>query len=110
VFTVPENVFVSQHPLIQHKLSILRDKSIEPKKFRELIAIAMLLAMKRLAIYASGQRMSKRPGDRPLPGTDRYHRPGSGLARGLHVEGIWEMMPAPVWHIGLFRDERTRAR
>jgi uracil phosphoribosyltransferase len=30
-------VHVSQHPLVQHKLTILRDKETKPKKFRELI-------------------------------------------------------------------------
>ncbi len=42
---LPENVFVSGHPLIRHKLSILRNKDTEPKKFRELIReISILLA------------------------------------------------------------------
>jgi uracil phosphoribosyltransferase len=40
-----ENVFVSKHPLIKHKLAKLRSKDTEPKKFRELIReIAGLLA------------------------------------------------------------------
>ena len=39
------NVFPSIHPLVAHKLSLLRDKNTEPKKFRELIReIATLLA------------------------------------------------------------------
>ena len=39
-----ENVFVMDHPLIQHKLSILRDKRTGTKQFRELInEIAMLM-------------------------------------------------------------------
>ena len=32
---LPENVHVSNHPLIRHKLSYLRDKRTEPKKFRD---------------------------------------------------------------------------
>ncbi len=32
-----ENVFASPHPLVRHKLSLLRRKETEPKKFRELI-------------------------------------------------------------------------
>lgn len=40
-----ENVHVSKHPLILHKLTRLRDKRTEPKKFRELVReIAILLA------------------------------------------------------------------
>ena len=42
-----DNVFVSNHPLIAHKLAILRDVNTEPQKFRELVReIAGLLAMK----------------------------------------------------------------
>ena len=32
-----DNVFVSNHPLIAHKLNILRDTATEPQKFRELV-------------------------------------------------------------------------
>ncbi|MCK5316525.1 MAG: uracil phosphoribosyltransferase, partial [Anaerolineales bacterium] len=39
-----ENVFPSKHPLVMHKLTKLRDRRTEPKKFRELIReIAALL-------------------------------------------------------------------
>ena len=39
-----ENVFIMDHPLIQHKLSILRDENTGSKQFRELISeIAMLM-------------------------------------------------------------------
>jgi uracil phosphoribosyltransferase len=108
---LPDNVFVSQHPLIQHKLSILRDKRIEPKKFRELIReIAILLAYEATAdlgmvevavetplATASCQRLTETIGLVPIL------RAGLGM-----VEGIWEMMPgSEVWHIGLFRDEKT---
>ena len=38
------NVYASNHPLVAHKLSRLRDKKTEPKKFRELVReIAALL-------------------------------------------------------------------
>ena len=107
----PENVFVSGHPLIQHKLSILRDKATEPKKFRELIReISILLA------YEATADLGLNPKDVETPmgtahcaelteaiGLVPVLRAGLGM-----VEGIWEMMPgAEVWHIGLFRDERT---
>ncbi len=108
---LPDNVFVSGHPLIQHKLSILRDKRIEPKKFRELIReISILLA------YEATSDLGLRPKEVETPlavahcqmltetiGLVPILRAGLGM-----VEGIWEMMPgAEVWHIGLFRDERT---
>jgi len=108
---LPTNVFVSGHPLIQHKLSILRNKRTEPKKFRELIReISILLA------YEATADLGLQPLTVETPmGTADCHqltetiglvpvlRAGLGM-----VEGIWEMMPgAEVWHIGLFRDERT---
>ncbi len=44
------NVFASTHPLVQHKLSRLRDIKTEPKKFRELVReIAALLAYEATA-------------------------------------------------------------
>lgn len=106
-----ENVHVSNHPLIQHKLAILRDRNTESKKFRELIReIAILLAYEATAdldtemiavetplATAQCQQLKETIGLVPVL------RAGLGM-----VEGIWEMMPgSEVWHIGLFRDERT---
>lgn len=104
-------VFVSNHPLIRHKLSLLRDKHTEPKKFRELIReLAILLA------YEATQDLAVKPVSVETPlGTAQGHMLAENiglvpiLRAGLGmVEGIWEMMPsAEVWHIGLYRDERT---
>jgi uracil phosphoribosyltransferase len=111
VNSLPDNVYVSNHPLIQHKLSRLRDKSTEPKKFRELIReLAILLAYEATADL----RLTEKDVETPMAvahcreltetiGLVPVLRAGLGM-----VEGIWEMMPgAEVWHIGLFRDERT---
>jgi len=104
-------VFESQHPLVKHKLSLLRNVSTEPKKFRELVReLAMLLcyeATADLGIEAStvespmgsaaGYTLTEEIGLIPIL------RAGLGM-----VDGIWEMMPsAEVWHIGLYRDEET---
>lgn len=104
-------VFESKHPLIKHKLSLLRDVATKPKKFRELIReIAMMLcyeATQDLATnlvevqtpmgMAEGVVLSEKVGLVPVL------RAGLGM-----VDGIWEMMPgAEVWHIGLYRDEKT---
>ncbi len=104
-------VFPSQHPLVKHKLTLLRDTNTEPKKFRELIReLTILLAYEATADLklspkdvttpmgqAHGARLEEKIGLVPIL------RAGLGM-----VEGIWEMMPsAEVWHIGLFRDERT---
>ena len=105
------NVYESTHPLVKHKLTILRDKETTPKKFRELIReISILLAYEAtrdLALapttvespmgIASGFLLQEQIGLVPVL------RAGLGM-----VEGVWEMMPgSEVWHIGLFRDERT---
>ena len=57
-----ENVHVSDHPLIQHKLSRLRDKRTEPKKFRELIReISILLAYEATADLGLGPQSCETP-------------------------------------------------
>jgi uracil phosphoribosyltransferase len=104
-------VHVSRHPLIQHKLTLLRSTDTEPKKFRELVReISILLA------YEATQDLALVPVDVTTPlarttgmalaekiGLVPILRAGLGM-----VEGIWEMMPtAEVWHIGLYRDHRT---
>jgi uracil phosphoribosyltransferase len=104
-------VHVSNHPLVKHKLSKLRDMRTEHKKFRELVReISILLACEATADLqlrevvvttplgqAAGYELLQKIGLIPIL------RAGLGM-----VEGIWEMMPsAEVWHIGLFRDERT---
>jgi len=105
------NVFVSQHPLVRHKLSILRDINTEPKKFRQLVKeITALLA------YEATEDLATTPVDIQTPmavahcsevqekiGLVPILRAGLGM-----VEGIWELMPSSeVWHIGLYRDEQT---
>jgi len=106
-----ENVFQSKHPLVQHKLTKLRDKATEPKKFRELIReIAMLLAYEATADLALDEAQVETPMGvasgallREKIGLVPILRAGLGM-----VDGVWEMMPsAEVWHIGLYRDERT---
>ena len=102
---------VSTHPLVRHKLRLLRDMKTEPKKFRQLIReIAILVTYEATAdlpleevnvITPMGQAVAHRLKD--TIGLVPVLRAGLGM-----VEGVWEMMPgAEVWHIGLFRDERT---
>jgi len=105
------NVFPSSHPLVAHKLTRLRDQRTDPKHFRELIReISALLA------YEATQDLLVQPKSihtplAPFDGVALLEKIGlvpilrSGLGM---VEGIWALMPtAEVWHIGLFRDERT---
>jgi uracil phosphoribosyltransferase len=106
-----ENVFVSHHPLAYHKLTLLRRKETEPKKFREVISeLAMML------VYEATQDLQVRPGaiETPLTATTGVFmaekvglvpilRAGLGM-----VEGAWKLLPqSEVWHLGLYRDERT---
>ncbi len=105
------NVHVSNHPLMLHKLTHLRDAKTEPKKFRELIReISILLAYESTADLA----MQEKTVTTPLTQTQGYElKEGIGLVPVLRaglgmVEGFWEMMPAAeVWHIGLYRDHKT---
>ncbi len=106
-----DNLHISNHPLILHKVTLLRDVQTEPKQFRELVReLAILIAYEAtLDLPLSAQTVST-----PM-GTARGHRLQQKiglvpiLRAGLGmVEGVWEMMPyAEVWHMGFYRDERT---
>ena len=105
------NVFASQHPLVAHKLSRLRDRKTDPKKFRELVReIAALLAYEATADLVTVPREIETPLTHMVAsevkekiGLVPILRAGLGM-----VEGIWGLMPsAEVWHIGLYRDEKT---
>lgn len=104
-------VFPSTHPLVKHKLTLLRNMKTEPKKFRELIhELAMLIAYEATTDLALVDRTVTTPMGQ-VQGAELADKVGliPILRAGLGmVEGIWEMMPsAEVWHIGLYRDERT---
>lgn len=105
-------VCVFDHPLIQHKLSILRDEKTSVKEFRELVSeIAMLMC------YESTRDLPLEEIDVKTPvAVAKCHRiAGKKLAivpilrAGLGmVDGMVNMMPnVKVGHIGLFRDPKT---
>jgi len=104
-------VYESKHPLVAHKLTLLRDSSTEPKKFRELVReLAMLLCYEATADLALAEKTAVTPMG-TATGQELHEKIGliPILRAGLGmVDGIWEMMPsAEVWHIGLYRDEKT---
>jgi uracil phosphoribosyltransferase len=106
-----ENVFPSTHPLVAHKLSRMRDKRTDPKRFRELVReIAALLAYEATADLLTVPRQIETP-LASISGVELLEKIGLVpiLRAGLGmVEGFWELMPtAEVWHIGLYRDEKT---
>jgi uracil phosphoribosyltransferase len=102
---------VSSHPAILHKLALLRDESTKPPQFRQLVReISWLLGYEALM----DARVAPRPVTTPLEdmqgaklgdriGLVPILRAGLGM-----VDAMLELMPtAQVWHLGLFRDERT---
>jgi uracil phosphoribosyltransferase len=104
-------VFPSNHPLVAHKLSLLRAKTTEPKKFRELIReIAGLMAYEATADLLTTPIDVETPLEN-IHGIELQEKIGLVpiLRAGLGmVEGFWDLMPtAEVWHIGLYRDEQT---
>ena len=109
--SLPSTLHVSRHPAVLHKLAILRDESTEPKKFREVVReLSWLLGYEALADARVRPLTIRTPieetvaaelGDRI--GLVPILRAGLGM-----VDAMLELMPtAVVWHLGLFRDERT---
>jgi uracil phosphoribosyltransferase len=109
--SLPATLHVSQHPAVLHKLGILRDESTEPKKFREVVReLSWLLGYEALA-DAHVRDLTVRTPLEEMAGNELADRIGLVpiLRAGLGmVEAMLELMPtAQVWHLGLFRDERT---
>jgi uracil phosphoribosyltransferase len=102
---------VSQHPAVLHKLAILRDETTEPKKFREVVReLSWLLGYEALA-DARVRPLEVTTPLETMQGAELADRIGLVpiLRAGLGmVDAMLELMPtAQVWHLGLFRDERT---
>jgi uracil phosphoribosyltransferase len=105
-------VMVMDHPLIQHKISLLRDKRTGQKEFRELVAeIAMLMA------YEVTRDLPTKEVEVETPIAMAKTRVISGKKMGLvpvlraglgMVDGILRLVPAAhVGHVGLYRDPKT---
>jgi len=107
-----EHLTVVNHPLVQHKLSIMRDKSTSTSKFRQLLReISMLLAYE----VTRDLPMTTKTIDTPLCPMDAPMLEGRKLAlvsilragNGL-LDGILELIPAArVGFVGLYRDPET---
>ncbi len=107
-----ENLTIIHHPLIQHKISILRDKRTGTNEFRSLIEeIAMLMGYEALRDLP----LEDVPVETPIEACMTPMISGKKLAvvpilrAGLGmVNGILALVPsAKVGHIGLYRDEVT---
>lgn len=106
-----EQVFVSRHPLVRDKVTRLRDRSTQPKEFRELVAdLARMLFQEASADL----RTESRTVSTPLADCAGHAiaerialfpilRAGLGMA-----EAILQLIPAAqVWHLGLYRDHES---
>jgi len=108
---MPQSVHVSQHPLVLHKLALLRSRSTEPKAFRlvvrELTQLLFYEATQDLNLQSilvqtplaqcAGEQIVEHIGLMPIL------RAGLGMA-----EAVLDLIPfAQVWHLGLYRDHQT---
>jgi uracil phosphoribosyltransferase len=108
---MPPPVTVSKHPLVLHKLALLRSRATEPKTFRLLVR-----EMTQFLFYEATQDLTLVPitVQTPLAECAGYEiaeriglmpilRAGLGMAEAIH-----DMIPsAQVWHLGLYRDHET---
>ena len=107
-----KNVFVFDHPLIKHKIAILRDKNTGMKEFRELVE-----EITTIMTYESMRDVQLEPVEveTPLEVTTQYKVPEESIAivpilrAGLGmVNGVHKVFPtARVGHIGMYRNEET---
>lgn len=107
-----ENITIFDHPLIQHKLSVLRDIKTSSKDFRALVSeIAMLMCYE----VTRDLPLEEVEIETPICKMKAKHLSGKKLAivpilrAGLGmVDGVSSLIPsARIGHIGLYRDEET---
>jgi uracil phosphoribosyltransferase len=105
------NVTVSRHPLVQHKLALLRDRGTAPPAFR-----ALVRELSQMLFFEAAHDLATRPAVVHTPLADcparlladrlalvPILRAGHGMA-----EAILDLVPdARVWHLGLYRDHQT---
>ena len=107
-----DNVFIMNHPLIQHKLTILRDEKTACKEFRELISeIANLLCYEATRDLPLREVETKTPlmmaKTKVLDGKKMAIVPILRAGLGM-VDGLLSLIPsARVGHIGMYRDPVT---
>lgn len=108
-----ENVVIFQHPLIRHKIAILRDEKTSTKEFRELIE--EITTLMTYEVLREGVPTSVKTVKTPLETCEQtvvadnaiaivpILRAGLGMVSGIHT-----LFPAArVGHIGMYRDEET---
>ena len=106
------NVHIMDHPLVAHKLTILRDKNTSVKDFRELVSeIGMLITYEATRDLPLTTKTVETPictaQEPTLAGKKVAVVPILRAGLGL-VDGVLRMIPsARVGHIGMYRDEET---
>ena len=106
------NVIELKHPLIEHKLAILRDEKTGTKEFRELVSeIAMFLCyeamknvkLKKVEIKTPLEKLKTHMLDEDNYAFVPILRAGMGM-----LDGVITVVPnAKIGHIGMYRDETT---
>jgi len=103
---------ILDHPMIKHKISVLRSKDTSTKEFRELISeISMILCYEAF----KNEKLEEYELETPIAKTTGYRinennyafvpilRAGMGM-----IDGVLQVMPtAKIGHIGLYRNEET---
>lgn len=107
-----ENVHILDHPLIRHKLAIIRNKDTDTKQFREVVKeLATLMAYESFKDVPTQEIEVETPLEKTMQTVVKENsiaivpilRAGLGM-----VDGILTLFPAAkVGHIGLYRDEET---
>lgn len=107
-----KNLHIVNHPLVQHKLSRMRDETCPTGEFRRLLKeisyllgyeVTRNLAMTTSPIRTPMEKMDAPVLDGPLPVVVPVLRAGLGMA-----EGLTELIPdCYIGHVGLYRDEAT---
>ena len=107
-----QNVHVLNHPLIRHKVAIIRNKDTDTKQFREVVKeIATLMAYESFKDVPTQEVEVETPLEKTTQMVVKENsiaivpilRAGLGMVEGIHL-----LFPAAkVGHIGLYRDEET---
>lgn len=107
-----KNLHIVSHPLVQHKLTRMRDETCPTGEFRRLLKeisyllgyeVTRNLPLSTTPIHTPMEKMDAPVLDGPLPVVVPVLRAGLGMA-----EGLTELIPdCYIGHVGLYRDERT---
>lgn len=107
-----KNLYIVDHPLVQHKLSRMRDENCPTGEFRRLLReiscllgyeVTRNLPLTKMSIKTPMEKFDAPVLDGPLPVVVPVLRAGLGMA-----EGLTELIPdCYIGHVGLYRDEQT---